>query len=241
MDKLKEYIKKNKKIVIPVIMVIILLIAAGIYLISESTSDSDKKIKAAGGENLQMSEDKDKTEAADNSKTEEDAEDDDSSKAENQDNGDKETEKNKSAETKGASDNDSKNSSHIHVWKERTKKKWVPNIVTVVDEPEKTVKYSVYRMYWYTTGKWEETRDPERFDKWYKSEEGGLYTIYHPYKKPEDNPLFIKYDKNGNPTYTNDHVIIGPYYETTPAVTHEEDHGHYETYVEYYCECGATK
>ncbi len=137
---------------------------------------------------------------------------------------------------------DSANNSHTHVWKEHTAQKWVPNIVTVVDQPEQNIKYSIYRMYWYTTGTWEETRDAERFNTWYHSEEGGLYPLYHPYKKPEDNPLFLEYDKNGNPTYINDHVIAGPYYETIPAVTHEEDHGHYETYVDYYyCDCGATK
>ena len=116
------------------------------------------------------------------------------------------------------------------------------NIVTVVDRPEKTEKYSIYRMYWYNTGKWEETRDPERFDEWYKSKNGGLYTLYNPYAKPEDDPLFIGYDKNGHPQYTNNHTIRGPYYDVTPAVTHEEDHGHYETYVDYYyCDCGARK
>ena len=132
--------------------------------------------------------------------------------------------------------------SHTHTWKAHTAQKWVSNIVTVVDQPEKTEKYSIYKMYWYNTGKWEETRDPQRFNEWYKSKNGGLYTLYNPYAKPEDNPLFIGYDKNGNPQYTNDHTIIGPYYDVTPAVTHEEDHGHYETYVDYYyCDCGARK
>ena len=46
---------------------------------------------------------------------------------------------------------------HTHVWKKHTAQKWVPNIITVVDKPEQTVKYSVYKMYWYTTGTWEET------------------------------------------------------------------------------------
>lgn len=241
MDRIKEFIKKNERKIIPAVVVIILLIAAGVYLISQGTSDSDKKIKGNGGETVQISENENKTDDAGNSKTEAGTEDGDSSKDKNQNDSGEGTENNKSADSKGSSYDNPDGSSHVHAWKERTEKKWVSDIVTVVDEPEKTIKYSIYRMYWYTTGKWEETRDPERFDQWYKSKEGGLYTIYHPYKRPEDNPLFIKYDKNGNPTYTNDHVIIGPYYETIPAVTHEEDHGHYETYVEYYCECGATK
>lgn len=74
----------------------------------------------------------------------------------------------------------------------------IPNIVTVVDKPEQTVKYSVYKMYWYTTGTWEETRDPDGFHAWAESKEGSLYPLYYPYQKPEDNPLFIGYDKNGH-------------------------------------------
>ncbi len=246
MDKIKGFIKRNKKIIIPVITMIMLLIVSGIYLISQGNSDSDKKINETNGETVQTSEDEKKTDADNDSKVEEDITDKSSSQAENKNSSDEGKENDKSADnssdSKESSDSGSANSSHIHVWKEHTKEKWVSDIVTVVDEPEQTVKYSIYRMYWYTTGKWEETRDPERFDQWYKSKEGGLYTIYHPYKNPEDNPLFIQYDKNGNPMYTNDHSIIGPYYEIIPAVTHEEDHGYYETYVDYYyCECGATK
>lgn len=118
-----------------------------------------------------------------------------------------------------------KSTVHEHVWgnpyyvvDKEAEYKWV----TVIDTPEQTVKYSIYKMYWYTTGTWEETRDPDRFNVWYKSEDGGLYPLLNPYAKPEDNPLFIEYDSNGNPTYINDHTISGPYYETIPAVTHEE-------------------
>ncbi|WP_216083939.1 hypothetical protein [Hydrogeniiclostridium mannosilyticum] len=73
------------------------------------------------------------------------------------------------------------------MWKKHTAQKWVPNIVTVVDKPEQTVKYSVYKMYWYTTGTWEETRDPDGFHAWAESKEGSLYPLYYPYQKPEDN------------------------------------------------------
>ena len=48
--------------------------------------------------------------------------------------------------------------------------------------------------------------------------------------------LFIGYDGNGNPQYTNDHSII-TYYKTVPAVTHEEKKLDYQ-----YCTiCGAIK
>lgn len=106
---------------------------------------------------------------------------------------------------------------------------WVPNIVTIVDEPEHTETYDVYEMYWYNTGQWEETTDPNRFEEWTKDKDGGqLYPLLHPYAKAEDNPLFISRDAEGRVTMENDHAIIGPYYKTIPAKTHTEDHGSYQ-------------
>jgi hypothetical protein len=106
---------------------------------------------------------------------------------------------------------------------------WVPNIVTIVDEPKHTETYDVYRMYWYNTGQWEETTDPNRFEEWTKDKDGGqLYPAYHPYAREEDNPLFIRRNANGSFDQYSDHTIIGPYYKTTPAKTHTEDHGSYQ-------------
>lgn len=133
-------------------------------------------------------------------------------------------------------------SSHKHVWKAHTAQKKVTETVTVVDEPEKTVSYSLYRMYWYNTGKWEETRDPERFQTWMRDREGGQISpdSITMAKKPEDCPLFNGYDENGHASFTNDHTIISGLYETIPAVTHEETRTRYETYTDYYyCDCGA--
>ena len=135
-------------------------------------------------------------------------------------------------------------SSHKHVWKAHTAQKKVTETVTVVDEPEKTVSYSLYRMYWYNTGKWEETRDSERFQTWMRDREGGQISpnSITMAKKPEDCPLFKGYDENGHATFTNDHTIITGLYETIPAVTHEENRTRYETYTDYYyCDCGAVK
>ena len=135
-------------------------------------------------------------------------------------------------------------SSHKHIWKSHTAQKKVTETVTVVDEPEKTVGYSLYRMYWYNTGEWEETRDPERFDAWQKDMQGGPFApnSINMAKKPEDCPLFKGYDEKGNATYTGDHTIITGLYETIPAVTHEETRTRYETYTDYYyCDCGAVK
>ena len=129
---------------------------------------------------------------------------------------------------------------HEHNWIDHTNQRWVSQIVTVVDEPERYEPYGMYKIYWYNTGNWEETRDPDRFAAWCYDEEGGPLSTYR-YSKPEDNPLFLGYDENGHASFTGDHVLWTAY-DYIPAVTHEEDQGYYETYVDYcYCDCGATK
>ena len=137
---------------------------------------------------------------------------------------------------------------HTHKWKahKATKQVWVPKVVTVVDQPEHYEEYTLYRMYWYNTGKWEETRDPSRFNAWSKDRVGGQLSPNSIYmaNKPEDCPLFTGYDESGNPSYTNDHAIISELYDTIPAVTHKEDQGYYkkQSYTDYYyCSCGARK
>ena len=117
-------------------------------------------------------------------------------------------------------------------WEDITEQVWVPNIVTVVDQAERTEAYSLYRMYWYNTNQWEETEDVTRFDEWGASDDGGFYPLVHPFDKPEDNPLFKGYDpETGMPVYINDHVIIDGLTRTIPAITHTEDQGHFETRV----------
>lgn len=130
---------------------------------------------------------------------------------------------------------------HEHNWIAHTDQRWVPQIVTVVDEPERYEPYTIYKMYWYNTGTWEETRDVDRFIEWgHDSEGGAFYPAYH-IEKNEDNPLFLGYNELGQPSFTGDHVLWTDY-DLIPAVTHEEDQGYYEIYVDYYyCECGATK
>lgn len=246
MNKAKEFLLKNKKVVIPIAVVLVLLIVVAICFGVRSCArkDAADPLTVAQTDNTNAS-------AETNTATPEASQATSDNTGVNSTDPAVQTPATPDAGTTGSVANQSSGSSgtnsaqgasHQHTWKAHTAQKWVSNIVTVVDQPEKTEKYSIYRMYWYNTGKWEETRDPERFDEWYKSKNGGLYTLYNPYPKPEDDPLFIDYDKNGHPQYTNNHTIRGPYYDVTPAVTHEEDHGHYETYVDYYyCDCGARK
>jgi hypothetical protein len=128
---------------------------------------------------------------------------------------------------------------HTHQWEPHTVQRWVPNIVTVVDTPEQTEKVTLYRIYWWDTKTWQDTKDPAVFDEWYRKKADWLREYQYPDAMPPE--LYLGDDENGNPRYTNDHSII-TYYETVPAVTHEEDQGHYETDTDYYvCACGATK
>ncbi len=128
---------------------------------------------------------------------------------------------------------------HEHVWQEHSSQRWVPKIVTVVDEPAQYEECSTYRMYWYDTNTWEETRDPARFDAWMEDYNGGLWLLFNDY---EDSPLFLGYNDQGTYSLIGDHAIITGYECVSPEVTHEEDQGYYETYVDYYyCDCGATK
>ena len=91
--------------------------------------------------------------------------------------------------------------------------------------PQEKQEYTLYRFYWYNTNTWEESRDANRFQEWSRSSNGQLYPLRHPFARPEDNPLFLEYDGNGNPVYTNDHTILSNLYEWVPCEPHME----YET------------
>ncbi len=128
---------------------------------------------------------------------------------------------------------------HEHNWVAHTTQRWVSQIVTVVDEPERYEKVGVAEIYWYNTGTWEVTRDPDRFTEWCYDEVGGASCPMAGWH--EGNPLFLGYDESGHAQFAGDHVLYDTY-DYIPAVTHEEDQGYYETYVDYYyCDCGATK
>lgn len=231
MNKAKEFFSKNKKVVIPAAVVLLLLIIAAICFgarscVRKEADNPNKTLAQTENTNVQAETDTATPEASQAAGemtsangTQSGAATPATSVAGTTASGGNSS---SSATPSGGNSGSANTASHTHTWKAHTAQKWVSNIVTVVDRPEKTEKYSIYRMYWYNTGKWEETRDPERFDEWYKSKNGGLYTLYNPYPKPEDDPLFICYDKNGHPQYTNNHTIRGPYYDVTPAVTHEE-------------------
>lgn len=118
------------------------------------------------------------------------------------------------------SDSGNNESSHMHNWVDHTATRWVSNIVTVVDEPAQTIKGA--RLYTKNAdGTWTAN------GKTYWFENG--FTI-------EDFKKILK-DKVINEGYIGNYQDVK---KTVPAVTHTEDHGYNETYVDYqYCSvCG---
>lgn len=107
---------------------------------------------------------------------------------------------------------------HQHTWKEH--QVWVPNIVTVVDEPEKVVDGAQL----YTK---------QENGTWISN--GEIYWFENGFTKDDLKEIISEKIKNegyiGN--YVNKQKVV-------PAVTHEEDHGSYQTNY-YYCDCGAKK
>lgn len=118
------------------------------------------------------------------------------------------------------SDSGNTESSHIHTWVDHMATRWVPNVVTVVDEPEKTIQGA--RLY---TKKSDGTWIANGETYWF---ENG-FTI-------DDLKNIIK-DKMKNEGYIGNYQNVE---KTVPAVTHTEDKGYNETYVDYqYCSvCG---
>lgn len=111
---------------------------------------------------------------------------------------------------------------HTHTWKDHTAQRWVSNIVTVVDTPEQTIAGAqLYTLH--SDGNWYGDGEIYWFEDGFTS---------------DDLKEIIK-DKIKNEGYIGNYVNR---YKTIPAETHEEDQGHYETYVDYqYCECGAKR
>lgn len=111
---------------------------------------------------------------------------------------------------------------HVHNWKDHTAQRWVSNIVTVVDTPAHTISGAqLYTLH--SDGNW--------------YSDGEIYWFENGFTL--DDLKDILNDKIKNEGYIGNYVNRT---KTIPAVTHEEEQGYYETYVDYqYCECGARR
>lgn len=122
------------------------------------------------------------------------------------------------AGTGASTDTGASQPAHQHNWQPH--EVWVPNIVTVVDEPEQVV-YGAQLYTQHSDGSW--VSDGETY--WF---ENGF---------TQDDFKQILKDKIKNEGYIGNYVNRT---KTVPAVTHEEDQGSYQVDY-YYCDCGATK
>lgn len=228
MDKVKDFIKDNKKIIIPVAIVLILLIAVGIYFVSQPNTDTNKKAENQTEEKVDISKD-DKTEE-DKNKDSEDKKDtaDNPSADKPANNGNASSNSgNGGSSSNGGNSSASKPSapSHTHSWKDHTatKQVWVSNIVPVYENQQVQVGTKKVSDGWY----------------WHcncgavvPASQGDNHGFNHIANDEPDNG------------YEKEHFHEEPVYETKRVQVGTRDDGHYETqtYVDYkYCDCGAKK
>lgn len=133
--------------------------------------------------------------------------------------------------TNNAGTDTSPASSHVHTWVNHTVQVWVPNIVTVVEQPEQTISGA----------------------RFYTMHESGEYVADGPtywFENGFTTDDLKEIIKEGLQNADSNGLYNGVYYgnyqnvtKTIPAVTHEEDQGHYEEKTDYqYCGgCGQRK
>mgnify|MGYP003373868209 CR=1 FL=1 len=227
MEKIKEFFDKNKKIVIPVVIMLVLLIAVGIYFISQPNDNTNKKAENQTEEKVDISQDdttEDKKDSVEQStdKPSNDKPTGNSNGGNASSNGD-----DGGSSNHGGNSSASKPSapSHTHSWKDHTatKQVWVSNIVPVYENQQVQVgtKKVSEGFFWHCNC-------------------GAVIP------KGQDADHAFNHIANDEPDngYVKEHFREEPVYETKKVQVGTRDDGHYETqtYVDYkYCDCGAKK
>ena len=237
MDKIKAFYDKNKKIVIPVAIVLVLLIAVGIYFISQPNSDTNKKVETQTEEKADISKDDKKEE--DKNK---DSEDKKADKKDTADNSNAPAQNDNAPASKpsgntntgnsggSASNSGSSKPAHSHSWKNHTatKQVWVSKIVPVYET--QTVQVGTEKVslgaYWHCSGCGAEIQGAN--------------------SNPATRDHIMAHIKAGEADngYVFEKFTEKPIYETKQVQVGTKDEGHYETqsYTDYqYCDCGAKK
>lgn len=217
-------ISKNKKIVITIILIIILSLVIGIAFASKPSdnkkTESQTEQKIDVSEENNNKEEEDKKEENENSKTDKNT-DNSNTTSTTKDNNNSSTDSNKKDTSSSNSGNSGNSGSdkpskpaHQHSWKQHTAQKWVSNMVTVPDY--ETQKVAVGNRYIFAHDGY--TTDNINNAKAHAKELilAGLPDNYRT-----------------ETIYEEKQVQVG---------SHQEDHGHNETYVDYeYCDCGARR
>ena len=263
MEKFKDYISKNKKIVISVIVMIVLVIVCVSFYFATQPMDEPKqeeqqtKVQEVKKEDLKPLEDQEviinvkDDEETEKGETEEEnsnvitSETKDTITKNNQEQVDKNDGENFTPITSisGNSNNNANSGNaseptHTHTWVDHnaTKQVWVPNMVTVDDYETQTI-YGA-RFYTYSS-----------VDDSYIAN-GPTYWFENGFTQDNLKAIIVEGLKNADEHGLYNGVYYGNYQnvsktEKVKIGSHQEDHGHYEnqTYVDYqYCsECGQKK
>ena len=224
LEQIKNMISKNKKIVIAIILIIILSLVIGIAFASKPSdnkkTESQTEQKIDVSEENNNKEEEDKKEENENSKTDKNT-DNSNTTSTTKDNNNSSTDSNKkdsSSSNSGNSGNSGSNKpsqpAHQHSWKQHTAQKWVSNMVTVPDYETQKVAVGTNFIFAYD----------------------GYTTDNINNAKAHAKELILAGLPDNYRTetiYEEKQVQVG---------SHQEDHGHHETYVDYeYCDCGARR
>lgn len=224
LEQIKNMISKNKKIVIAIILIIILSLVIGITFASKPSdnkkTESQTEQKIDVSEENNNKEEEDKKEENENSKTDKNT-DNSNTTSTTKDNNNSSTDSNKkdtSSSNSGNSGNSGSNKpsqpAHQHSWKQHTAQKWVSNMVTVPDYETQKVAVGTNFIFAYD----------------------GYTTDNINNAKAHAKELILAGLPDNYRTetiYEEKQVQVG---------SHQEDHGHHETYVDYeYCDCGARR
>ena len=224
LEQIKNMISKNKKIVIAIILIIILSLVIGIAFASKPSdnkkTESQTEQKIDVSEENNNKEEEDKKEENENSKTDKNT-DNSNTTSTTKDNNNSSTDSNKkdtSNSNSGNSGNSGSNKpsqpAHQHSWKQHTAQKWVSNMVTVPDYETQKVAVGTNFIF---------------------AEDGYVASNINDAKAHAKELIKAGYIGNyrTETIYEEKQVQVG---------SHQEDHGHHETYVDYeYCDCGARR
>lgn len=224
LEQIKNMISKNKKIVIAIILIIILSLVIGITFASKPSdnkkTESQTEQKIDVSEENNNKEEEDKKEENENSKTDKNT-DNSNTTSTTKDNNNSSTDSNKkdtSSSNSGNSGNSGSNKpsqpAHQHSWKQHTAQKWVSNMVTVPDYETQKVAVGTNFIF---------------------AEDGYVASNINDAKAHAKELIKAGYIGNyrTETIYEEKQVQVG---------SHQEDHGHHETYVDYeYCDCGARR
>ena len=224
LEQIKNMISKNKKIVIAIILIIILSLVIGIAFASKPSdnkkTESQTEQKIDVSEENNNKEEEDKKEENENSKTDKNT-DNSNTTSTTKDNNNSSTDSNKKDSSSSNSGNSGNSGSdkpskpaHQHSWKQHTAQKWVSNMVTVPDY--ETQKVAVGTRYIFFYDGYTTTSDANAENHAMELVLAGVDDGYRM-----------------ETIYETKQVQVG---------SHQEDHGHNETYVDYeYCDCGARR